>query len=226
VARFRRLAFALLAAGAAAATSISLEGGGLHPVRLAVSLTFVTVIVVLMLRTVEDLHRRLVDQAITDPLTGAFNRRHMEACLTMAIERRNRTAEPASLLLVDVDHFKEINDAFGHAAGDDVLRGLVRLVGGRMRTLDVLFRVGGEEFALLLAGARNADALTVAEDLRLLVKDAPLLDGGSVSISVGVSELQRGQSVSAWVADADAALYRAKRGGRNRVAGRAFASAS
>jgi diguanylate cyclase (GGDEF)-like protein len=194
-------------------------------IRCATSLTLVIGVLHAMLLDTEELERTLIEQAVTDPLTGAFNRRHLDACLRMVIERRNRTGEPASLLLIDVDHFKHINDACGHAAGDDVLRGLVRVIGGRMRTLDLLFRIGGEEFALLLAGAGHHDAIAVAEDLRLLVKDSRLLDGGAVSISVGVSELQRGQSGCAWLADADAAMYRAKRAGRNRVAGRALANA-
>ncbi|MGE5245763.1 MAG: GGDEF domain-containing protein [Betaproteobacteria bacterium] len=164
--------------------------------------------------------RRLEELTMTDPLTGAFNRRHLDVCLATAIERRSRTGEPASLLLFDVDRFKAINDSAGHAAGDGVLKALVALAGRRARKLDVLFRIGGEEFALLLSGARFADALIVAEDLRALVADAGLLDGGQVSISVGVSELCEGQSVQDWIEEADAALYRAKRGGRNRVAGR------
>jgi diguanylate cyclase (GGDEF)-like protein len=211
---------------ASAAAFVSRSAGTDVALRFALSLGLVIAIVASMLRTVGDLHQRLREQAITDPLTGAFNRRHLDACLTMAIERRNRTGEPASLLLVDVDHFKAINDAFGHPAGDEVLRTIVGIIGGRMRTLDVLFRIGGEEFALLLAGARHVDALAVGEDLRLLVEDSRPIEGGAVSISIGVSELQRGTSAYGWLADADAALYRAKRGGRNRVAGRPLASAS
>jgi len=164
--------------------------------------------------------RTLEEQAITDPLTGAFNRRHMDACLATAIERRRRTGERASLLLFDVDRFKEINDAIGHVGGDRVLQAIVALVAGRARKLDVLFRIGGEEFALLLAGARFSDALRVAENLRTLVADAGLIDGRQVSISVGVSELSHGQSVRGWLEEVDEALYRAKRSGRNRVAGR------
>jgi diguanylate cyclase (GGDEF)-like protein len=163
--------------------------------------------------------RALEAQAITDPLTGAFNRRHMQHVLTGAIERRRRAGEHASLLLFDVDHFKDINDVLGHAEGDRVLISLVTLVGQRTRKLDALFRVGGEEFVLLLSGTRFADALAVAEDLRVLVQDARLVAGGQVSVSVGVVELAQEQSASEWIEEADAALYRAKRAGRNRVAG-------
>jgi diguanylate cyclase (GGDEF)-like protein len=169
------------------------------------------------------LHRRLralEEQAITDPLTGAFNRRYMQNMLATAVERRQRTGERASLLLFDIDRFKRINDALGHPEGDRVLKTLVALIGQRMRKVDVLFRAGGEEFALLLAGAKFPDALSVAEDIRRVVQDAGLVPGRPVSISIGVVELAHEQSVDDWLAEADAALYRAKRTGRNRVAGR------
>jgi diguanylate cyclase (GGDEF)-like protein len=169
------------------------------------------------------LHRRmraLEQQVIRDPLTGAFNRRHMHVTLSAAIERRGRLCERASVLAIDVDRFKEVNDVLGHAEGDRVLKDLVALVGQRLRRLDALFRVGGEEFVLLLSGTRFVDALSVAEDLRGLVQDAGLIPGRHLSISVGVVELALGQTLPDWLAEADAALYRAKRDGRNRVAGR------
>ena len=161
--------------------------------------------------------RALMEQAMTDPLTGAFNRRYMDACLATAIERRRRTGEPASLLMIDVDHFKRINDRFGHAGGDEALKRLVTLVSGRARKLDVLFRVGGEDFMILLPGTRYAGALAAAENLRLLVAHSTLIDGHRMSVSIGVSELQMGQSVGGWIEDADVAVYRAKQSGRNRV---------
>jgi diguanylate cyclase (GGDEF)-like protein len=163
--------------------------------------------------------RTLEAQAITDPLTGAFNRRHMRAVLAAAVARRGRSGERASVLLLDIDRFKDINDALGHAQGDRVLQTLVALLGQRLRKLDALFRVGGEEFVLLLSGATFNHALSVAEDLRGLVQDAALIPGRQVSISIGVVELAPDQSVAEWIEEADAALYRAKHAGRNRVAG-------
>ena len=183
---------------------------------LALSL-FVALAVSLRLAAQHAKIRRLETSAITDPLTGAFNRRQMDTSLLIAIERRKRRAEPASLLLVDIDHFKDVNDAVGHPGGDRVLTAFARLVMDRLRKTDALFRIGGEEFALLLAGARLADALRVAESLRAHVASARWIDGRQVSISVGVSELRLGQSLHAWLEDADRALYRSKRGGRNRV---------
>jgi len=168
------------------------------------------------------LHKRvraLEEQTITDPLTGAFNRRHMHHTLSTMVERQRRTGERASLLLIDVDRFKVINDQFGHIEGDRVLRALVALIGQRLRKVDTLFRQGGEEFAVLLAGARFPDALCVADDIRRGVQDAVLVPHHRVAISIGVVELAHQQTVEDWMAEADAALYRAKRAGRNRVAG-------
>jgi diguanylate cyclase (GGDEF)-like protein len=163
--------------------------------------------------------RRLAEEAITDPLTGAFNRRQMYAALDAAVERKHRLLEPASILLIDVDRFKAVNDRFGHAAGDHALTTIVRVIEGRFRKLDVLFRAGGEEFVLLLAGTPHAAACAVAEELRALVLEARPLPDWPLSNSLGVAVAAPHQSVQAWLADADAALYLAKRRGRNRVAG-------
>jgi diguanylate cyclase (GGDEF)-like protein len=180
-------------------------------------------VTIMLTRLVSQL-RALTTQARTDPLTGAFNRRHLDSCLSVAIARRNRTGEAASLLLFDVDHFKHVNDTSGHAAGDEVLKALVRIVRRRARTLDVCFRIGGDEFVVLLPATLYGGAFAVAEDLRALIANAALLGGRGISISVGVSDLQSGHTVSTWLEDADAALLEAKHGGRNRIAGRTLAT--
>lgn len=182
---------------------------------LVAALAGAAVHIVLLRRRVQALR----EESITDTLTRAFNRRHMETSLRAAIERSRRSGERASLLLVDVDCFKSVNDTFGHAEGDRVLVDLASVLQRRLRTLDALFRVGGDEFALLLSGARFADAWTVAEDLRERVHRARLLYDCELSISIGVAEVVGDQSISEWTAVADAALYRAKRNGRNRVGG-------
>lgn len=164
--------------------------------------------------------RALQEQAVTDPLTGAFNRRQLDIALASAVERRHRTGERASILLFDVDRFKDVNDAFGHAEGDRVLKALVALVERRFRKLDLLFRAGGEEFVLMLPGTTFPDAFGVAEELRALVLAAALIPEWQISISVGVAELALNESARIWIEEADTALYRAKRAGRNRVAGR------
>jgi diguanylate cyclase len=189
-----------------------------YTIRFFATLALTIVLANLILGIVVDLHRRLIDQAIADPLTGAFNRRHMEGRLADAIERQRRSAAPASLLIIDIDHFKRINDDLGHARGDDVLRRIVALIAKRSRKLDLLFRIGGEEFMLLLPDTREAAAALVAEQLRASVEQAPLLEGARMTVSVGVSELREGESLDSWMKHADDALYAAKNAGRNRVA--------
>jgi diguanylate cyclase (GGDEF)-like protein len=178
-----------------------------------VSIVFVNII----LGVVGELQRKLYEQATTDPLTGALNRRQMSVSLADAIERSRRGAHPVSLLVFDLDHFKRINDAHGHAAGDQALRRLVTLVHERARRLDLLFRMGGEEFALLLPHTAEADAVRVADQLRRRVAQAEWPCGAIVTVSIGVAQLHPAQTQDAWLKAADAALYRAKAEGRDRV---------
>jgi len=186
-------------------------------IRFFASMMLTIAVINVILKIIVDLQRKLVEQAIRDPLTGTFNRRHMESCLIEAVERSQRHATPATLLLLDVDNFKQINDEFGHAAGDRVLREIVTIIENRARKLDLLFRIGGEEFVLFMPDSREHSACTLAEDLRKLVADSRLLPGRQVTVSIGVSELQPGQLLDSWIQQADDALYLAKRSGRNRV---------
>jgi diguanylate cyclase (GGDEF)-like protein len=186
-------------------------------VRFAVSLGLTVVVIHIITNVMRELQSELADQAATDPLTGALNRRQMETFLAEAIERRSRSNAPASVLLIDIDHFKSINDRFGHDAGDAVLKAMVALIKKRARRLDRLFRMGGEEFLVLLSDTRGADAVIHAERLRLLVSHAPLAGDISITISIGVAECASGQAVEAWIKQADDALYFAKQEGRNRV---------
>src|SRR5580765_1038030 len=167
---------------------------------------------------VRNREERRLQNAFIDPLTGAFNRRQFQMALRIAAERQERTSEPASLIVFDVDHFKAVNHTFGHTTGDAVLKTLVTIVARRIRLVDVVCRIGGDKFAVLLSNATAGDALAVAEDLRALVEQTLLLNGRRVSISGGVSELKPGESTGCWLADADAALDRAKCDGRNRIA--------
>jgi diguanylate cyclase (GGDEF)-like protein len=171
----------------------------------------------LVVRIVNNLQNRLLGQIVTDPLTGAYNRRQMDTSLAEAIERNRRTGAPASILMIDLDHFKQINDAFGHPVGDEVLKGLVTLVSEKSRKLDRLFRMGGEEFLLLLPDTKGSDAVLRAENLRRMVAAAPLLPKRPVTASIGVSELAGDTAANTWIKRADDALYRAKQDGRDRV---------
>lgn len=190
-------------------------------VRYCVTLLLTVILINLALNIVDDLHRRLIAQTTVDPLTGAYNRRHMESCLAYAIERSRQTAAPASLLLIDIDHFKRINDQHGHATGDAVLRELVAVVNGHARAGDLLFRTGGEEFLLLLPQTHEDEAVRMAEALRVAVAGEFCTRAAPVTVSIGVSELQRDETMDAWLKHADDALYLAKELGRNRVVHRA-----
>lgn len=186
-------------------------------IRVFASLLLTIVIVNIILGVINDLHDRLVAQTITDPLTGAYNRRHMETCLDEVIERQRRSRASAALLVIDIDQFKPVNDRFGHAAGDSVLRTVVALIADRVRRLDRVFRIGGDEFLLLLPDTDLHAAQTVAEDLRSRIAAAAMPGAAPVTVSIGMAVLQPGQQMDAWMHEADAALYRAKQQGRNRV---------
>jgi diguanylate cyclase (GGDEF)-like protein len=185
--------------------------------RFATSAAMSIVFLNIILGVVGQLQRKLYEQATTDPLTGALNRRQMAESLGEAIEHARRGNHGVCLLLFDLDHFKAVNDRHGHAVGDQVLQRIVALVHERARRTDRLFRLGGEEFALLLPRTRAADALRVAEQLRLRVAHADWPSRAAVTVSLGVAELRPAQTQEAWLKAADDALYRAKAAGRNRT---------
>jgi diguanylate cyclase (GGDEF)-like protein len=161
--------------------------------------------------------RRLRDMAITDSLTGAFNRRYLELQAFKAVQDWERYRRPVSLLLLDLDHFKRVNDKFGHAIGDAALQRLVKLIQQRIRKVDTLCRFGGEEFMVLLSETTAQKARFVAEELRAAVEREKLLPEGSMTVSVGVCDVTQVQDMEHWFKLVDAALYQAKHNGRNRV---------
>jgi diguanylate cyclase (GGDEF)-like protein len=191
-------------------------------VRFAVTAALSIVFIHIILGVVGELQRKLFEQATTDPLTGALNRRQMSASLADAIEHSRRGGHAVALLVFDLDHFKRINDAHGHAAGDQALQRLVARVHERARRIDRLFRMGGEEFALLLPNTTESDAVRVAEKLRARIAQAEWPCGATVTVSIGVAQLHAAQTQDGWLKAADEALYRAKDEGRDcvRVAAR------
>ncbi|PYQ09120.1 MAG: hypothetical protein DMF83_04555 [Acidobacteria bacterium] len=193
-------------------------------VRFGVSLAMTIVIINIIQSIIRELQGRLLTLAITDPLTGAFNRRHMDGRLAESIQIARRSGRPVSALMIDIDHFKRINDEHGHEAGDGVLQGLVALVNERSRQIDLMFRMGGEEFVLLLPATGEAEAARLAEELRASIAGAPLLGGRPVTVSIGVAELRADDTRESWIKRADEAMYKAKEGGRNRVARSAAAA--
>jgi len=186
-------------------------------VRMFATLLLTIAMINIVLNLIDELHDALVQQAITDPLTSAFNRRHMNQSIELIVEQGRRHPPNNTLLMMDIDHFKQINDRFGHDAGDDVLRRVVQTIRGRMRKVDLLFRIGGEEFILLLFDADVTQAAVVADDIRRRVEAAELLPGQPVTISIGLCAQRAGQAVDEWTKLADTALYQAKQRGRNRV---------
>lgn len=168
------------------------------------------------LQRVDELNRALAELATTDSLTGLRNRRAFDHSLALELAIVERHHSPLSLLMLDVDHFKRINDRLGHDAGDQVLQMIGQVLSAGARVIDIVARVGGEEFAVLLPNTGAQGALEVAERMRLAVAQAPG-DHGGVSISIGAVTLQDGEAACSLYARADAALYSAKEAGRNRV---------
>jgi len=161
-------------------------------------------------------------QSIHDPLTGLFNRRYMEETLEREVHRARRAGRPMSILMLDVDSFKQQNDAFGHEGGDTVLRELGALLKGNLRKEDIACRYGGEEFVLVLPDATLDGAARRAEQMREAVSRLRIAYGGQmigpITVSIGVAAFpDHGQDAHALLQAADAALYQAKRDGRDRV---------
>lgn len=157
----------------------------------------------------------LVSMATKDPLTGAGNRRALENKLDSLVAAYARHETPTSLIILDLDHFKEVNDAHGHATGDQILCRVTEILNLRIRATDTLYRIGGEEFVVVLEGQSIERATHLAEQLRTLVEANELVPDRAVTISLGVAELQKNETCGDWVARADDALYRAKEAGRN-----------
>ncbi len=152
-----------------------------------------------------------------DPLTGIGNRRALNASLEDIIVRQQSQNITASLLVLDLDHFKDVNDNYGHGKGDQILIKVTEIVSSKVRVADDLYRLGGEEFVVVALGASREAASNLAEQLRSSVETTELLSERPVTISLGVAEIKRGESPEDWLHRADAALYEAKRTGRNRV---------
>jgi diguanylate cyclase (GGDEF)-like protein len=157
--------------------------------------------------------------ASMDPLTGMFNRRGFAEATSRVIEREATAGRPVTVLIFDIDHFKSINDRFGHPAGDEILKLFAAIVINSLRITDLSGRIGGEEFAALLTCSLD-EAVVVAERVReafansgIAVEDGPV----DTTVSIGVAGGPAGTELEVLLAAADAALYQAKRGGRNRV---------
>lgn len=160
---------------------------------------------------------RIGELAIRDELTGAYNRRYLMEALAREQSRAERLGTPFAVCLLDIDHFKSINDRFGHATGDAVLREFARLVPPELRAVDVYGRFGGEEFLIILPGTASAGAQACAERVRAKTEATSFPGVPRVTVTAGVAIYAGKEPVSVVLARADKALYEGKSGGRNRV---------
>ena len=172
-----------------------------------------------------NMQRKLAEASLREPLTGLYSRRHFQERFAAEVAVAHRHDRPLSLLMIDVDFFKRVNDRYGHLAGDEVLKTVARALSQGIRIEDILARFGGEEFVVLAREATSEAAMAVAERLRQLVEVAQTMwesghdvaAGISVTISIGVAQLGPEESERELFENADQAMYRAKKNGRNRV---------
>ncbi|MES2698516.1 MAG: sensor domain-containing diguanylate cyclase, partial [Pseudomonadota bacterium] len=164
------------------------------------------------------LQEKLRTQSLRDPLTGLYNRRYMEDALERYISLSERDGNPLAVLMIDLDHFKKLNDTHGHAKGDAVLREVAGQLVGSLRPADVVARYGGEELMVILPNCGLDDAVLKAEMLRARIEGLSAIHGTPISASLGVAAIpETATSAGEVVALADGALYVAKQAGRNRV---------
>ena len=165
-------------------------------------------------------HETIYKMTIVDGLTGVNNKRFLLETLEREIPRARRHERPLTLVMMDIDHFKNINDTYGHLAGDYVLKEQAQLVKSRLRPDDVLGRYGGEEFAILLPETALEGGVAIAEELRSMIQDHAFSfeqEKIQVTMSMGLAQLEDGWDVPSFIKQADERLYAAKREGRNRV---------
>jgi diguanylate cyclase (GGDEF)-like protein len=195
--------------------------GPFHPIAilegliLAVALAFL-----LMSATKDEIGKRHLEAALIDPLTGVLNRRGFEAEAGRMLFRAARDGSSTALILLDLDHFKAVNDTWGHPVGDLALCAVAKTMAAELRGGDVIGRLGGEEFVIALAANRTDQAALLAERIRRAVADLPIRGGEGLvdlTVSIGVAAHRGATSLDKLMAHADAALYRAKAAGRNRV---------
>ena len=196
-----------------------LIGGGVTTLFIVTVCYFLTWRLVVKL---DEAQRTLKRQATTDELTGLRNRRRTMSRLDEEFQRACRLQDPLCLIIIDIDHFKRVNDSYGHLFGDVVLKHVAARMQDTVRKYDIIGRIGGEEFLIITPGTSIEDAVTLAERLREEVGRVPVTDRDvnvDVTVSAGIASLIEGEdSIETLLRRADTALYKAKREGRNRVA--------
>ncbi|MBA6290597.1 GGDEF domain-containing protein [Colwellia sp. MB3u-4] len=191
--------------------------GTLEFLTISLTLSLTAVFSYIIFDNYDKTNSKLALLASIDPLTSSGNRRALDQTLENIIADQKRAASNVSLLLLDLDHFKKINDDYGHANGDIVLVELVALIQKHSRSMDALYRYGGEEFIILPLKVDVTEAKQVAEKLRALVEKTTFSDDIPVTVSIGIAQYRQGETAEAWISRADAALYLAKDNGRNCV---------
>ncbi|MCE3252945.1 MAG: diguanylate cyclase [Cellvibrio sp.] len=165
-------------------------------------------------------NKQLQNLSRTDHLTGLFNRGYWELRLIQEFKRYDRYEQPSSLIMLDIDHFKKINDKYGHTIGDEAIRGVSRVIKEQVRDLDIAGRYGGEEFGIVLTNTNGDGACVFAERLRRAIEQLTIYTEGheiKFTVSLGVAELaDKTHDHRNWIEKADQALYKSKEGGRNR----------
>ena len=162
-------------------------------------------------------HYLLKEQSVTDILTGLYNRSLLQSSLENAIHQSDRSNTEMAILMLDIDHFKTINDRFGHDVGDSVLKSTGEFLNDFFRTSDIVFRIGGEEFLTLIYNTDKVGAISVAEKLRHEFEQLPLVNNHNITLSIGVASLQSDMDWKQWMKQGDDNLYKAKSNGRNQV---------
>jgi len=185
--------------------------------RLAATLLMVAVFFNIAAGIFEKQYNELKKLTLTDHLTGAFNRRFMDDKINQLLARQQRFSAHASLITLDIDDFKKINDEHGHSVGDNVLIEIVKLIKSRIRVLDSVCRAGGEEFVILLPDTNETQAESLGEELRQSISDSCIVKNSAVTVSCGVSAAHPSDDRDGWLRRCDQALYSAKHKGKNRV---------
>jgi diguanylate cyclase (GGDEF)-like protein len=183
-------------------------------VTFGINLFFILLILLYYKRYI---HNSLASSAVHDALTGAFNKGYFSEYLEHEIARAVRKQIPFSLIMLDIDHFKRVNDTYGHRRGDYALKTLADVVRKSKRNADVLSRIGGEEFIILLPDTGLSDAGQLAERVRKSVEDFPFEEIGKLTVSLGVTEFTQADNQESILKRVDSALYLAKGNGRNRT---------
>ena len=188
-------------------------------VRMYASLIIVGALASLFVNIITDQQKKLQQLAITDPLTGLLNRLTLEDTITRTIQKSHRTLMPMSLVSIDIDHFKLINDKHGHDVGDTVIIKIAELLKNRCRQVDKVYRVGGEEFLVLLFDANLDNAKSFSKSVQEQLSKVEFGNALSPTISIGLADIDKEKTWDECLKLADENLYKAKNSGRNTIVG-------